>query len=186
MRRLALFLLTACLTFQVPPVACQSNNTDSKFKEVKIPAGTAVDVELVYYVSSDSIQKGDVISFRAVEPVKIDGTTVVHARALCTAVVVKAKRRRRWGRSGEITFRMRDIIAVDDQRIPLEFGRAVQGEGKKAEVASGIAATGVLLWPIAPVALLWGLKKGEDAFIPAGKRFEVITKAEVIVRVPVE
>jgi len=186
MRILAILFLIPCIALHAPPARCQSINTDTKVKEVKIPVGTSVDVELASFVTSETLETGDVMTFRAVTPVKIDGVTVIAPGAMCTAVVVKARKRRRWGRSGQLTFSMRDIIAVDDQRIPLQFGRAVKGEGKGVEVASGIVATGVLLWPIAPVALLWGLKKGKDAFIPTGKRFEVLTKSEVVVRVATE
>src|SRR5262245_10983211 len=133
MRILTILFLIASLALHVPPVACQSNSTSAKITEVKIPSGTRIDVELAFWFSSETLEKGDVITFRAVMPVKIDGLTVVASGAICTAVVVKAKKRRRWGRSGEITFNMRDIVAVDDQRIPLQFGRAVKGEGKKAE-----------------------------------------------------
>ncbi len=143
-----------------------------------------VEVELVTFVSSESTEKGDRLTFRALDAVKIDGVTVIQPGARCTAVVVKAKRRRHWGRGGQLAFTMRDIVAVDEQRIPLKFMREVTGDGRVIEVASAIAATGVLLWPIAPVSLLWGLKKGEDVVIPAGKRFEVLTSDDVTVKVP--
>jgi hypothetical protein len=183
MRRLSILFLIASLSLHGYPAVGQSNSADSTVRTVKIPAGTTIDVELADSISSADIEKGDVITFRAAAPVKVDGIVVAAEGARCTAVVVKASKRRRWGRSGELTFSMRDIIAVDDQRIPLQFSRGVKGEGKGVEVASAITTTGLLLWPIAPVALLWGLKRGEHAFIPAGKRFEVLTKEEVVVKV---
>jgi hypothetical protein len=39
--------------------------------------------------------------------------------------------------------------------------------------------TGVLLGPFAPIALLHGFKRGENAFIPAGKRFAVFVQGDV-------
>jgi hypothetical protein len=46
--------------------------------------------------------------------------------------------------------------------------------------------TGALLPLVAPVALLHGFKRGENALIPAGKRFEVSVSndAAVTVRPP--
>jgi hypothetical protein len=54
-----------------------------------------------------------------------------------------------------------------------------RGDSKGAKVATRIALTGVLLGPLAPVALLHGFKRGENAFIPAGKRFAVFVQGDV-------
>lgn len=153
-----------------------------KVTEVKVPKGTPVEVETAYEVSSANAEEGDAISFRVVSPVKVDGVTVIAAGALATGLIEKAKRRGHWGRAGQLGWSMRDTVAVDEQRVPLQFGRATQGEGKGGEVATKTVVTGVLLWPIAPVALLWGFKKGKNAVIPVGKRVEAFTSADLVVR----
>lgn len=166
----------------------QANGTSGQLKsvEVKIPAGTSVEIETAFDVSSAYVEEGDAISFRAVGPVKVNGVTVIAPSALATAFVVKAKKRGHWGRSGRLAWSMRDIVAVDGQRIPLRFEREAAGEGKGGEVATKTVVTGGLLlplWPIAPVALLWGFKKGRDAVIPAGKRFVTFVSADAVVSV---
>jgi len=176
-------VLLLIATLAVPGPRANSQSNTENIRAIKIPKGTPVEVELVYDISSGSIEKGDGISFRAVSAVTVDGIQVIASGASTTAVVNKVSRRRYWGRGGQIAFTMRDIVAVDEQKIPLQFDREVTGEGKIAEVSTKIAATGVLLWPIAPVALLWGLKRGKHAIIPAGKRFVVLTKADVTVKV---
>jgi hypothetical protein len=35
---------------------------------------------------------------------------------------------------------------------------------------------GALLWPIAPVVLFHGFKRGENAVVPEGKRFDVFVQ----------
>jgi hypothetical protein len=155
----------------------------SKVAEVKVPKGTPVEIETAYEVSSATAEEGDAISFRVVSPVKVDGVTVIAAGALATGLIVKAKKRGHWGRAGQLGWSMRDTVAVDDQRVPLQFGRVTEGEGKGGEVATKTVVTGVLLWPIAPVALLWGFKKGKHAVVPLGKRVEAFTSADVVVRV---
>jgi hypothetical protein len=42
--------------------------------------------------------------------------------------------------------------------------------------------TGALLWPIAPVALLHGFKRGENAYLAQGRRYEVTVSADTTVR----
>jgi hypothetical protein len=168
-----------------PATGSQPNGASGQLNsvEVKIPAGTSVEIETAFDISSAYVEEGDAISFRAVGPVKVNGVTVIAPGALATALIVKAKKRGHWGRSGHLAWSMRDIVAVDGQRIPLRFEREAAGEGKGGEVATKTVVTGALLWPIAPVALLWGFKKGKDAVIPAGKRFVTFVSTDAVVRV---
>lgn len=171
-----------------PATGSRANGTSGQLKsvEVKIPTGTSVEIETAFDISSAYVEEGDAISFRAVGPVKVNGLTVIAPSALATALIVKAKKRGHWGRSGKLAWSMRDIVAVDGQRIPLRFEREAAGEGKGGEVATKTVVTGGLLlplWPIAPVALLWGFKKGRDAVIPAGKRFVTFVSTDAVVSV---
>jgi hypothetical protein len=50
-------------------------------------------------------------------------------------------------------------------------------------VATQMVVTGALLLFFAPVALLHGFKRGKDAFIPAGKRYDVFVNGEAVVKV---
>ena len=40
------------------------------------------------------------------------------------------------------------------------------------------------VFPIAPLALMSGFRRGEDAVLPAGKRFVVFVQKETILKVP--
>ena len=64
-------------------------------------------------------------------------------------------------------------VAVSEVTRILE---AIQkGDSKAGTVTTGVIVTGLLLLPIAPIGLLWGFKRGEDAFISAGRRYDVFT-----------
>ena len=73
---------------------------------------------------------------------------------------------------------MQDVTAADGTRLPLRFSDRIVGDSKGAKVATRVAITGVILWPIAPVALLHGFKRGKNAYLPAGKRFEVAVQGD--------
>jgi hypothetical protein len=45
---------------------------------------------------------------------------------------------------------------------------------------------GSLMWVIAPVVLIHGFKRGENAVLPEGKRFIVFVKNDTPVKAPVE
>jgi hypothetical protein len=153
---------------------------------VKLPRGTPLDIEMAYTISSQEVRAGELISFRVVNPVLVEGVEVIAVGATATARVVKASRGGHWGRAGRIAWMMQDVTAVDGTRIPLAATGRIVGDSKGAKVATQMILTGALMPLIAPVALLHGFKRGENALIPAGKRFEVSVSndAAVAVRPP--
>lgn len=139
-----------------------------------IPDGTQVDVEAPYTINSMDFKANDKISFRVVNPVKLNGVTLIEQGATATARIVKAKRGGHWGKAGLFVFTMQSVTAVDGSQIPLRTTHVrLRGDSKGAKVATAMIITGALMPLIAPVALLHGFKRGKDAFIPAGKRYSV-------------
>ena len=162
------------------------------FREVKVRAGTQLDIESTHTVSSLEIRQGDLLSFRLLVPVKIDNDTVIEKNALVTARVVKAKKAGHWGKAGKLVWTMQDVVAVDLTRVPLTAQldmptgqQGVTGTSHGAEVATKTVVLAALLapaFPIAPLALMSGFKRGENAVIPEGKRFVVYIQADTTVR----
>ncbi|HEV8137723.1 MAG TPA: hypothetical protein VGP85_23795 [Pyrinomonadaceae bacterium] len=74
---------------------------------------------------------------------------------------------------------MQDVIAVDGTKVPLEFSKSTRGDSKGGTVTTAVIVTGVLFWPAAP---FWGFKKGKDAKVPAGRRFDVSVHGNAIVQ----
>lgn len=142
--------------------------------EIKIPDGTPVDIEAPYTLNSMDFKANDKISFRVVNPVKVNGVTLIEQGATATARIDKAKRGGHWGKAGLFVFTMQSVTAVDGSQIPLRTVQVrLRGDSKGAKVATAMIITGALMPLIAPVALLHGFKRGKDAFIPAGKRYSV-------------
>ncbi len=179
-----------------PPGVAVTTTSEPQVREVKIPAGTAIDIEAIDIVSSMDAKAGDLISFRVLIPVKVDDAIVIGNNALVTARVVKAKRAGHWGKAGKLAWTMQDVVAVDLTRVSLTANpdypggrQGVTGQSHGAEVATKTAVMAGLLAPtivFAPLALMQGFKRGEQAVIPEGKRFVVYVQKETIVRLPVE
>jgi hypothetical protein len=149
---------------------------------VTIPDGTPLEVEATYTVSSAEVEEGSAVSFTVVHPVIVNGVTVIARGARATARVTKAKKGGSWGRAGTLAWMMQDVIGVDASKVPLEFSKSTRGDSKGGTVATGIIVTGVLFWPAAP---FWGFKKGKDAKVPAGRRFDVTVHGNTNVQVAV-
>jgi hypothetical protein len=143
---------------------------------VKVPEGTVVELETAYTINSQLVRTGDAVSFRVVNPVIVEGAVVIEKGATATALVTRAERGGHFGRAGRIEWEMKEVTAVDGSRVPLSTsGRAV-GDSHGAKVATQMVITGALLWPVAPLVLLHGFKRGENAFVPEGKRFSVVVR----------
>jgi hypothetical protein len=141
---------------------------------LQIPDGTQIDIEAPYTLNSMDFKPNDKISFRVVNPVKINGVTVIEQGAVATGKIDKAKRGGHFGKAGLFVWTMQTVTGVDGSQIPLRVAPTrVRGDSKAAKVATQMILTGALLPLIAPVALLHGFKRGKDAFIPAGKRYSV-------------
>lgn len=139
---------------------------------VEVPAGTPVEVETAYTINSQLVRAGDAVSFRVVNPVLVNGQVVIEKGAAATAVVTKAERGGHFGRAGRIAWTMKEVTAADGTRIPVQFDGRTVGDSKGAKVATRVVLTGLMLWPIAPVALFHGFKRGDNAVVPEGKRFD--------------
>ena len=162
----------------------------SETREVKIPAGTPLEIEVAYTVSSLDVRPEELISFRVIVPVKVDGLTVIEKSSLVTGRIVVAKRGGHWGKAGKLAWTMRDTVAVDLTRVPLQARNdfagtqnRVTGTSHGGQVATQMVVMGALLGPFAPVALMQGFKRGENAVLPEGKRFIVFVQTDTLVRV---
>ena len=169
---------------------------EPQFLEVKIPAGTALDIQATHSVSSKDAKLGDLISFRVLVPVKVGDSIVIGGNALVTAQIAKAKRAGHWGKAGKLTWMMRDVVAVDLTRVSLTANadypggvQGVTGQSHGGEVATRTIVIGALLAPTivgAPLALMHGFKRGEQAVLPEGKRLVVYVQKDTIIRIPNE
>ena len=170
-----------------------STATKLRAREVTIPAGTPVEIEASYSVSSRDMRPGEFLSFRVLVPIRIDGITLIDPYSLVTARVVQAKRGGHWGKAGKLTWTMQDVVAADLTRVTLTARQnlpsgqnGISGTSHGGEVAAKTIVFGALLFPISPLALMSGFKRGEDAILPQGKRFVVYVASDTKVKVPTE
>jgi hypothetical protein len=145
---------------------------------VIIPRGTTVEIETAYRISSQEVKPGEAISFKVVNPVRIGEHTVIAVGSIATGRVVKATRGGHFGRAGRLVWAMETVNAIDDSRVPIQAAGRLVGDSKGAKVATRVVLTGALLWPIAPVALLHGFKRGENAYLAQGRRFEAAVSVD--------
>ncbi len=160
-------------------------------REMKIRAGTPLEIEAAYTVSSLDVRPEELISFRVIVPIRVDGQTVIEKNSLVTGRVVQAKRGQHWGKAGKLSWIMQDVVAIDLTRVPIQAQRdspqaenGIKGTSHGAQVATEMIVLGGLLWMAAPLVLMHGFKRGENAVLPEGKRFVVYVQRDTIVKLP--
>jgi hypothetical protein len=149
----------------------------------KIPDGTIVEIATANTIDSADVKVGDTVSFRVLKAVKVEGVTVIEEGALATGRVSRANRGRPFGKAGQLAWEMREVIAVNGQTIPLAFAETRKGRSKGGTVATAAVITAVI-FPLSPVALLWGFKRGKSAVLPAGTILQVTTRGDATLTVP--
>ena len=163
---------------------------ESRSREIKIPAGTPLEIETSYTVNSQYVSPEELISFRVIVPIRVDGVTVIDRYSLVSGRVVQAKRGGHWGKAGKLSWVMQDVVAVDLTRVPLQAVRdtpagtnRVAGTSHGGQVATQIAIAAPLMLFAAPLALTAGFKRGENAILPEGRRFVVYVKTDTTIKV---
>lgn len=147
--------------------------------EVKVPDGTEVEIELINVVTGEEVKVGSLVDFRVVHPIVLNGVTIFERDAPARARITTAKKAGRWGRAGKLEWAMQDVQGADGNRVPMRFTDRALGDSKGGTVAVAAVATTVLLGPI---GLLWGLKKGKPAVIPAGNRYRVFVHGDTAIK----
>jgi len=156
---------------------------DSKFAaaapRVRIPGGTVIEVETATATSSAKANAGDSITFLAKRRVFVGDVLVIERGAVAKARVVKARSASTWGRAGMLAWEMEYITAVDGTHIPIALRGKQNGTSRTAAMAGGAVATGALIFPYtSPVALIWGLKKGDEAVLRGSRVFTPSVRTE--------
>lgn len=137
---------------------------------VKIPDGTAVDVEMSYTVNSDDSREGNIVLMSVVHDVVVNGTVVFKRGAEAHGRVLTVKESGLMGHAGELTCAMEDVTAVTGEKIPASFPSADPSH----TVGMIVGETGQSS----------KFKKGKAAVVPAGKRFQVVVNGDAMVKVP--
>ena len=139
---------------------------------IQIPAGTIIEVETATTTSSARAKVGDSITFLSKRRVFVDNVLVIERGGVAKARVVKARNAKPLGRAGMLAWEMEYIVGVDGTHIPIALSGKNNGTNRIAALAGGAVATGALIFPYSsPAALIWGLKKGDEALLRGSRVF---------------
>jgi PEGA domain len=139
--------------------------------------GTPVRLRLTRTLSSADCRAGDRIDFEVVEPVILDGVTVVPQGAIAWGTVTEAEHKKRMGRGGKLAVMVNSVKLANSEKARLRAVREAQGGGHKAVMGGAMVGTAIVFWPVAPVFLLM---HGKDVKIPKGTEITAYVNGDTV------
>jgi hypothetical protein len=115
---------------------------------VTVPAGTAVEVELLETVSSETSQPGETVRARVAGSVYEDGVAAIPAGSEVVGVVSDVQGLRRVGGRARLTVDFTELVLPSGQTVPIQGSYSQQGKSETAKdaatIGGGAAVGGVL------------------------------------------
>jgi hypothetical protein len=145
---------------------------------MKLEDSTPVILRTKQDLSSVTANVGDRVPFRVTEDVKVGDLIAIRRGADAWGMVTAVQRTRRKGRAGSVDVAIQSVQLLTGVEAPLRAEEHSQGAGKKAEIGlvmTQLSLTGIGL-PLAPLFLL---QKGGDAYLPADTKVITYLNSDV-------
>jgi type IV secretory pathway VirB10-like protein len=186
-----------------PEIAPAEPEAPAAPREVRVPAGTVLNVEILEGLSSQSSQPGEIFRARVSSDVTADGGVAIPAGSEVVGVVTEAVPLRKIGGRAKLALKFTDLVLPSGSTVPLRASVVQQGRsetGRDAATIGGAAAGGAILGRVinkgdrskggligavigaAAGAVIASRTPGEAITIPEGTRLDLKLDDEVEVR----
>jgi hypothetical protein len=141
----------------------------------QIRAGTEVEIELLETVSSETLHAGQTVPFKIVSSVHVNEATVLAAGTTFAGTVTRANPAGHWGKAGAFDLKLEPVKLPDGVLVRMDFYRPAKVNARGEKTAQTVEDTLTLAYyfPLIPVALIGGARKGKPFTIRAGERYLV-------------
>jgi hypothetical protein len=140
-----------------------------------VPPGTEVEIELLESISSETLKAGQSVPFKLVRGLEVNGVTLLPAGTAFTGKVISARPARHWGQAGAFDLKLEPLKLADGTLVHVDFHRPARLSTRKEKrgetIEGGIAMA--YYFPLIPLALTRGSRKGKPFNIRAGERYLV-------------
>ncbi len=137
--------------------------------------GTIVKLKISQTISSEEAKTGQEVPFEVLEDVNVSAVAVIKKGDSAFGTVTKAESKRRMGRAGKLIIRIDYVRLADQEKVPLRATKESKGHGNAVGMTVGMAVTGVLFFPAAPLFLLM---HGKDVTIPQGTEINAFVEGD--------
>jgi hypothetical protein len=140
-----------------------------------VPTGTGVEIELLEDISSESLKAGQPVPFKLSQALEVNGVALLPAGTQFRGTVTSANPSGHWRKAGAFDLKLDPLKLADGTLVRVDFHRPprVNARGEKSGEAIGTAIVMTYYFPLIPVALIAGSRKGKPFKIRAGERYLV-------------
>jgi PEGA domain len=139
--------------------------------------GTPIHLRLTQTLSSATCKTGDRIDFEVVDPVILDGVTVVPQGGIAWGRVTNAEHKRRMTRGGKLAIEITAVKMANSDKAKLRASRDAKGGGHTGVMGGAMVGTAIVFWPAAPLFLLM---HGKEAKIPEGTEVTAYVNGDTV------
>jgi len=127
--------------------------------------GTPLRLRLSRTLSSADCKTGDRIDFEVMEPVVLDGATIIPQGSIAWGAVTEAEHKKSMGRAGKLNISIVAVKLANSEKANLRAVKETKGGGHVGAMTGAIVATSIIFFPAAPLFLF---VHGKDITIPQG------------------
>lgn len=138
---------------------------------IYIPKGTLLKTEIITPINSGKNKVNDIVMFKTIETIVINGVEVIPKGTTGEAIVTKASPAGAWGKGGKIELAAKSIKTLNGIEVPLTLDARKSGGG--ANMVLGVLAIGIFS----------GFLHGSNQDIPAGTKFQVAVESDTDLQV---
>ena len=129
-------------------------------------------------VSSAEARKGDLVEFRVVQDILVEGVPVIPRGTMVQGMVSEVKRKRRLARGGELGIVLESVGLASGEQAPVRATTQVRGGSHSNRMATGMAVTARAFYPAAPILLLM---HGKECVLLKGASLTAYVNGDVLV-----
>lgn len=96
-----------------------ANHCIQEETDLLIPANTAIPLVLDYSINSKKAKRGNIVNFKVAQEIYIDDKLAIPVGTLATAEIIKASKRKCWGKSGKLSIKIRELRFSNGSTIAL-------------------------------------------------------------------
>jgi len=193
MRRLCALFLT--ILFAAGPCLFAEQNPQPQAAPAATPAATTVAVKHTpdgkpiledstpirmrtrRNLSSGDCKPDDQVDFEVLDPVVLDGITVIPQGGIAMGKVTEAEHKKSMGRAGKLNIVIESVKMTNGEKAALRAEKDAKGGGHVGAMTGAIVATRIVFFPAAPLFLF---VHGKDITIPSGTEITAYVNGDTV------
>ncbi len=128
-------------------------------------------------LSSADCKVGDQVDFEVLDPVVLDGITVIPQGGIAMGKVTEAEHKKSMGRAGKLNIVIESVKMTNGDKAALRAVKDTKGGGHVGAMTGAIVATSIVFFPAAPLFLFI---HGKDITIPSGTEITAYVNGDTV------